>query len=190
MLKSQLDYILKVRVPIAAFVVVVTYIITFFVSKPERDGVGYAPEQPINFSHKLHAGDMQIDCKYCHIGVEKGRFATIPSTNICMGCHSVARKDKPEIIRLSQMFMDNIPIKWKRIHRLGDFAYFNHSVHINKGIECKYCHGEVEKMDVVQQVHRLTMGACLDCHRNPHKNMPDLKAQVSKGPEYCGSCHR
>jgi hypothetical protein len=107
-----------------------------------------------------------------------------------MNCHSVARKDRPEIVKLTQFFADERPIQWKRIHRLGDFAYFNHSVHINKGIDCKYCHGEVEKMDKIQQVQKFTMGACLECHRNPHKKMPELAGKVNLGPEFCGACHR
>ncbi len=188
--KSQLDYNLKVRLPITVFIVAVSYLLTFILSKPERDGIGYSPEQPIAFSHKLHAGNMQIDCKYCHIGVDKGRFATVPSTNICMNCHTIARKDRPEIIKLAQFFSDERPIQWKRVHRLGDFAFFNHSVHVNKGIDCKYCHGEVDKMDKIQQVQKFTMGACLDCHRNAHQMMPELKDKINRGPEFCGACHR
>lgn len=190
MLKTNLDYTLKVRLPLTAFVVVVAYIITFFVSKPERDGVGYSPDQPIPFSHKLHAGNMQIDCQYCHTSVDKSRFATVPSTSICMNCHSVARKDKPDIIRLSQFYSENKPILWKRIHKLGDFAYFSHSSHINKGIDCKHCHGDVVSMDKIKQVQKFTMGACLDCHRNAHSRMPEIKNMVNRGPEYCGACHR
>ncbi len=190
MRKSQIDYILKIRLPITIFVVLVSYVIAFFVSRPERDGVGYSPNQPVAFSHKLHAGNMQIDCKYCHIGVDKGAFASVPSTDVCMNCHTIARKDKPEIIKLTQFYLDNKPIQWKRVHRLGDFAYFNHAVHVNKGIDCKYCHGEVEKMEKIQQVQRFTMGACLDCHRKPHEKMPELAGVVNKGPEFCGACHR
>ncbi len=190
MLKSNLDYILKVRLPITVFIIVVSYFVTFFVSRPERDGVGYSPDQPIAFSHKLHAGQMQIDCKYCHTSVDKSRFASVPSTEICMNCHTIARKDRPEIIKLSSFFFENKPLQWKRIHKLGDFAYFDHSVHVNRGIDCKHCHGEVEKMDKVMQVQRFTMGACLECHRNPHQKMPELAGIVKKGPEYCNACHR
>jgi len=189
-LKSRLDYNLKIRLPITAFVVVVTYIITFFVAKPERDNVGYEPNQPIPFSHKLHAGEMQIDCQYCHIGVEKGRHAVIPSVSTCMNCHSVARKDKPAIVQLTKYFNTNTPLPWKRIHKVPDYAYFNHSVHINKGISCQSCHGNVENMDKVSQVQKFTMGACLDCHRNAHQKLPELKGKINRGPDYCGACHR
>jgi len=189
-LKTQLDYNLKIRLPITVFVVAISYLLTFIISKPERDGVGFTPEQPIAFSHKLHAGNMQIDCKYCHISVDKGRFASVPSTDICMNCHTIARKDRPEIVKLAQFYADERPIQWKRVHRLGDFAYFSHSVHINKGIDCKHCHGEVEKMEKIQQVQKFTMGACLECHRNPHHKMPELKGKINSGPDYCGACHR
>jgi hypothetical protein len=189
MKKFLLDYGIKVRVPILLFVAAAAFAFTYYVTYAERNGIGYQPEQPINYSHKLHAGDMKIDCKYCHIGVEKSRVASVPSTNICMGCHTVARIDKPEIQKLTQYYNENKPIPWKRIHRLPDFAYFNHSVHVNKGIECQQCHGEIQNMEKVGQVNSFTMGACLDCHRNAHEkfpNLPDLK----KGPDNCSACHR
>ena len=188
--KTALDYLLKVRVPVTVFVILAAFAITYFVSRPERDGIGYKPEQPIDFSHKLHAGEMNIDCQYCHIGVEKQRHATIPAASICMNCHSVARKNKPEIMKLTEFYESGKPIPWKRIHKVPDYAYFNHSVHVNKGIECAKCHGEVEKMDKIRQVRSFTMGACLDCHRNAHAEMPELADKIKKGPEYCSACHR
>lgn len=189
MKKTVLDHVLKIRLPLTLFVIAATYVLTYYISRPERDGIGYAPEQPIKFSHKLHAGTMAIDCQYCHVGVTKNRFATIPSANICMNCHSVARKDKPEIIRLTQYYEEGKPIPWKRIHKVPDYAYFNHSVHVNKGIDCASCHGDVKQMEVVNQVRQFTMKACLDCHREPHENLPYLK-QVNIGPENCSACHR
>ncbi len=189
MKKSVLDYTLKIRLPLTIFVVIVSFIITFFASRAERDHIGYAPDQPIAFSHKLHAGDMEIDCQYCHIGADKGRHALVPSVNTCMNCHTLARKDKPEIVKLREHYENNIPLPWKRVHKVAEYAYFNHSVHVNKGIECQACHGEVEKMEKVEQVKGFTMTACLECHREPHEFLPDLK-QVNKGPENCNACHR
>lgn len=147
---------------------------------------GYAPEQPIAYSHKLHAGDLGIDCKYCHVGAEKGKNATIPSLNTCMNCHKgVQLRDNyggevsPEIQKIYTA-LDYDPerkageeygpnptnIKWVRIHNLPDLAYFNHSQHVKVGgIECQKCHGPVEKMEVVQQWNTLQMGWCVDCHR-------------------------
>src|SRR5437868_15408414 len=110
MKKFLLDYGLKVRLPIILFVVIVSFIVTYYASYAERNGIGYAPVQPINFPHKLHAGDMKIDCKYCHIGVEKSRTASVPPTNICMGCHALAKKDSPEIQKLTQYYNDGTRI--------------------------------------------------------------------------------
>ncbi|MEW6653662.1 MAG: cytochrome c3 family protein [Bacteroidota bacterium] len=189
MKRTVLDYALKIRLPLTLFVIIVSFVLTFYISRAERDGIGYAPEQPIKFSHKLHAGQMAIDCQYCHIGVEKGRNAIIPSVNICMNCHSLARKDRPEIIKLTQYYEEGKPIPWKRIHKVPEYAYFNHSVHVNKGIDCVSCHGDIKEMEVVNQAKGFTMTACLDCHRKPHENLPYLK-EVKSGPEHCAACHR
>lgn len=190
MKKTVLDYLLKIRLPVTLFTIVLTFAVTYFVAKPERDGLGYSPEQPIKFSHKLHAGNMNIDCQYCHTSVDKGRFASVPSADICMNCHSVARRDKDEIKKLVEYYEKNQPIPWKRVHKLGDFAYFNHSAHINKGIDCKNCHGDVARMEIISQVNSFTMGACLDCHRQAHSRLPELKDKIKKGPDNCNACHR
>lgn len=127
---------------------------------------GYAPAQPIAFSHKLHAGKYQIDCEYCHTGVRKGKSANIPSANTCMNCHGEIKRGSPEIQKIYAAIENNEPIQWVRIHNLPDFAYFNHAQHVAVGqLECQQCHGEIEKMEVVQQRMPLTMGWCIDCHR-------------------------
>lgn len=190
MKKSVLDYGLKVRLPITVFVILAAYAITFYVSRPERDGVGYQPDQPINFSHKLHAGDMGIDCQYCHLGVEKGRHAVVPPASTCMNCHEIAKTDSPEIQKLTEYYESGEPIPWKRIHKVPEYAYFNHSAHVNSGIECQSCHGEIEEMTKVKQVHAFTMSNCLSCHRNPHEKMPYLKGKIKNGPDNCAACHR
>ncbi|PID59711.1 MAG: cytochrome C [Ignavibacteriae bacterium] len=189
MKKAFLDYVLKVRLPLTLFVVVLSFIVTFYFSRPERDGIGYQPEQPIAYSHKLHAGQMKIDCQYCHTGVTKGRHALVPSANICMNCHTLARNDKAEIIKLAKYYENKEPIPWKRIHKVPEYAYFNHSVHVNKGIECETCHGNIADMEVVKQMKSWTMTACLECHREPEKFLPYLK-DVKKGPTNCAACHR
>ena len=189
MKKSLLDYILRVRLPITIFVVLASFTLTYFASRAERDSVGYTPEQPIAFSHKLHAGTMGIDCQYCHTGASTSRHAMVPPVNTCMNCHAVARKNKPNIIRLTEYFNENKALPWKRIHKVPDFAYFNHSVHVNKGIQCQSCHGNVQEMDVVRQVNSFTMANCLDCHRNAPTKLAYLQ-NVKKGPENCFACHR
>ena len=187
--KSFLDYVLKVRLPIALFVIIASFAITYYVSRAERDGLGYTPDQPINYSHKLHAGQMKIDCQYCHIGVEKTRYAMVPAVSTCMNCHTIARADKPEIIKLKKYYDEGIAIPWKRIHRVPDFVYFNHSVHVSKGIDCISCHGDIRNMDKVGQMKSFTMSSCLDCHRNAHNNFPYVK-NLKNGPENCWTCHR
>ncbi len=132
---------------------------------------GYAPEQPIKFSHKLHAGDNQINCNYCHTGVYEGKGANVPSANICMNCHNAIKRESPEIQKIYKALEKDEPIQWVRVHNLPDLAYFNHSQHTNVGgLECKNCHGEIEKMEVVEQRSSLTMGWCIDCHRQTDVN--------------------
>jgi mono/diheme cytochrome c family protein len=138
---------------------------------------GYAPTQPIPFSHKLHAGDMEINCANCHTGVYKGKQAGIPSASICMNCHNSIKQGSPEIQKIYAAIETNTPIEWVRVHNLPDLAYFNHSQHTNvAGLDCENCHGEVKAMEVVEQRHTLTMGWCIDCHRKTDVN--------SKGNEY------
>lgn len=189
MKKSILDYTLKVRVPLIIFVIAVSFLTTYFVSRQERDGVGYQPVQPIKYSHKLHAGTMGMDCQYCHVGVTKGRAALVPSVNICMNCHTVARKNQPEIIKLREYYDSGKPLPWKRVHKVPEYAYFNHSVHVNSGIDCETCHGNVREMEEIKQVKSFTMSACLDCHKNPQKFVPYVE-NIKQGPRHCAACHR
>jgi cytochrome c2 len=135
---------------------------------------GYAPKQPIAYSHKLHAGQYKIDCNYCHTGVNKGKSAHIPAANVCMNCHGVIKKESPEIQKIYAAIEENRPIEWVRVHNLPDLAYFNHAQHVNVGnIQCTSCHGEIEKMEVVEQRSSLTMGWCIDCHRKTEVNTKD-----------------
>jgi len=187
--KHLLDYTLKIRVPLILFVAAVSAVATYYLSRAERDGVGYAPVQPIAYSHKLHAGTMRIDCKYCHTGVAVSPNAGVPPVSTCMNCHTVVRKNQPEIIKLTKYYEEGVALPWKRIHKVPDYAYFNHSVHINKGIDCVNCHGNIENLDVVQQISQFTMGACLDCHRNAKTRLANVES-VKNGPENCSACHR
>ncbi len=172
---------------------------------------GYAPKQPIAFSHKIHAGQYEIDCKYCHIGVTKGKNATIPSVNICMNCHNQIKTGtltgEGEIGKIVAAYENNKPIEWVRIHNLPDLAYFNHAQHVNVGgVECQTCHGPIETMDVVRQHALLTMGWCIDCHRKTDVNtkgnayydkLVELHNKSSKTPMKvedeggleCSKCH-
>jgi mono/diheme cytochrome c family protein len=135
---------------------------------------GYAPKQPIAYSHKLHAGQYQIDCNYCHTTVSKGKTASIPSLNICMNCHGVIKTASPEIQKIYAAIEQNKPVEWVRVHNLPDLAYFNHAQHVNVGqVACQTCHGEIQNMEVVQHISSLTMGWCIDCHRKTEVNGKD-----------------
>jgi mono/diheme cytochrome c family protein len=161
------------------FVLIVTALVVALVAKTALDGLysvgiqqGYAPTQPIAYSHALHAGTLEIECQYCHTGVEIGKSANIPSANICMNCHThvqnVQGKEgvSPEIQKIYNAVDNNQPIEWVRVHNLPDLAYFNHSQHVVVGeVECQTCHGPIQEMEVVGQHSALTMGWCIDCHR-------------------------
>ncbi len=139
--------------------------------------VGYAPKQPIPFSHKIHAGTRKIPCLYCHAPAERSRHATVPATNVCMNCHIVVRTDRPAIQLVNSLYQANQPIPWVRVHRIPDYVYFSHRWHVARGIACQTCHGQVQTMDVVRQVATLKMGWCINCHRQN-------RASVE-----CNTCH-
>ena len=130
---------------------ILSALITGLVTTPVRRVEGYVPEQPISFSHQMHTGTMKIDCRYCHIGVESGRHAAIPASSICMNCHNVAALDRPGIKSLRAAYAGNRPVVWRRIHRLPDFVYFSHDVHVLANIDCEFCHGKVREMEVTSQ---------------------------------------
>src|SRR5438309_9063020 len=126
-------------------------------------------EQPVPFSHKHHVGGLGIDCRYCHTSVEESSFAGLPPTETCMTCHSQIWRDAPMLEPVRASLRDNVPLKWNRVNDLPDFVYFNHSIHVNKGIGCAACHGQVDRMPLLYQEASLQMRWCLDCHRNPAK---------------------
>lgn len=169
---------------------------------------GYMPTQPIAYSHKLHAGELKMDCKYCHVNVEKGPHASVPAVQVCMNCHRVVKTDSPEVQKIWEHCKpddqfnctSNTPIEWVRIHELPDHAKFNHRPHIAKGISCQQCHGPIQDMEVVYQAKPLTMGFCLECHRGQTTPAalveaihPGLSAEEAKGkpvaPFNCAVCH-
>ncbi|MDA7951957.1 MAG: cytochrome c3 family protein [Pirellulaceae bacterium] len=145
----------------------------------ETMNVGFRPEQSIPFSHRTHAGELQLDCRYCHTTVEKGARAAIPPTQVCANCHDAGETflSQPETVsvhfgseRLKPLYesqIDGKPVFWKKVHDLPDYVFFDHSAHVTRGVSCVSCHGRVDQMDVVERVETLTMGWCLECHRNP-----------------------
>jgi hypothetical protein len=160
---------------------------------------GYAPAQPIAFSHKLHAGDNQVPCLYCHYGARSSRHAGIPSSSVCMNCHNILEKQTVEIERFKEAAqLDRPLVSWVKVHNLPDFVYFNHSRHVLSGVACQSCHGEVEKMQRIEQVMPLTMGWCLSCHREhagvPTNTLERAALRFSETPKPktgldCASCH-
>lgn len=128
-------------------------------------------DQPVPFSHKHHVGDDGIDCRYCHTSVEKGAFAGVPSTETCMTCHSQIWTDSPNLAVVRESFQTGRPIKWARVHDLPDFVYFNHSIHVQKGVSCVSCHGQIDQMPLTWKESTLSMAWCLDCHRDPVKSI-------------------
>ncbi len=127
----------------------------------------YERQQPVQFSHKHHVGDDGIDCRYCHTSVETSYSAGIPPTQTCMNCHNQLWSDSPYLEPVRASYRDNKPIEWERVHDLPEFAYFNHSIHIAKGVGCSTCHGQIDAMPAVYQENSLQMEWCLSCHRNP-----------------------
>ena len=177
---------------------------------------GYQPAQPVPYSHKLHAGQLGLDCYYCHSTVYKAAFAAVPATSTCMNCHTQVKKDSPRLELVRQSYAMNKPIPWVQIHRLPDYVYFNHQAHLTAGVSCVSCHGRIDQMEVVRQDQPLSMSWCLDCHRDPEPNLRPVaeitnlawerpegvsaheyaQSLVEDGqryvvpPENCGGCHR
>jgi hypothetical protein len=143
--------------------------------------VGYAPRQPIPYSHKLHAGDLGMDCRYCHSTVEKGAFASVPPSATCMNCHAAIRTTSPLLEPLREAVKNDMPVEWVKVHNLPDFVYFDHSAHLNAGVGCESCHGRVDQEAVITQKEPLTMGWCLNCHRDPTPNLRDPKDITKMG---------
>ena len=144
--------------------------------------------QPVPFSHKHHVGDLGLDCRMCHAGVEKAAFAGIPSAQVCMTCHSQLFTDAPMLAPLRESAASGVPLRWTRVHRLPDFAYFDHAIHVRKGVECSECHGRVDRMPLMRRVAPLTMQWCLDCHRNPGPRNGTLAS--TRRLTDCSTCHR
>lgn len=187
--KSKAPLLVAVVVPLLVLVGVAVASVL-----PSVSNVGYEPEQPIPFSHKLHAGQYKMACMYCHVGPEKSRHSTVPSVGICMNCHTVVKTDSPHIKKLHQHYKEGTPIEWIRVHELPDHASFPHNRHIAAGLACQTCHGEVQNMEKVYQYSDLTMGWCLDCHRGKTTPADVLKKlgtdeHGNVAPISCSTCH-
>ncbi len=159
--------------------------LVYYGFSPGTRNVGYRPDQPVPYSHALHAGDLGMDCRYCHTTVESAAHAAIPPTQTCMNCHKLIKAESEKLALVRESYESGMPVEWVRVHALPDFVYFNHSAHVRRGVGCVSCHGRVDKMEVVTQVESLTMGWCLECHRRPepHLRPPEFTAQLGWVPE-------
>src|SRR5262245_12101107 len=188
------------------------YALALFVRSSYATNVGIAPQQPVPFSHQHHVNELGIDCRYCHTSVEDSHFAGIPPIKTCMNCHSQIWQGAEMLaqVRDSYKYKTGKPLSWQRVHKLGDFCYFNHSSHVKKGIGCVNCHGRVDRMALIWQDKTLLMEWCLDCHRQPEKYVrprdkvfdmtyerqsPDegeklVKKYNIKSKMSCSTCHR
>ena len=148
-------------------------------NEPHR--IGEAVEQPVPFSHKHHVGDDGIDCRYCHDTVETSSFAGMPPISTCMTCHSQLYTDQAMLKPVVDSWQRGVALHWQRVHQLPDFVYFNHSIHVAKGVGCESCHGRVDRMPLTMRTQPLSMEWCLDCHRAPQKYLRPRAQEFAMG---------
>ncbi len=148
-----------------------------FASSPYHTGASETVQQRVPFSHQHHAGDLGIDCRYCHTGVETGRIAGIPPTSTCMTCHSQVWTNAALLAPVRESLAHGAPLPWVRVNNLPDYVYFDHGIHVAKGVGCSECHGRMDRMALTRQIAPLTMGFCLDCHRDPAPRLRPVGAE-------------
>ena len=170
---------------LALLAIVATAWLTFYQALPAHSGL-LTPSQPIPFSHKHHVGDDGIDCRYCHWSVERSSFAGMPSADVCLTCHAQLFGDAPLLAPLREAARTGRPLHWTRVHDLPDFVYFNHSIHVAKGIDCSQCHGRVDEMPRIVRVASLEMQWCLECHRRETRERHLSLQRMTD----CSTCHR
>jgi hypothetical protein len=203
---------LQLTLYLIVLVCVATAGITYYMT-PKYTRVGYAPIQPVPYSHKKHVGELGLDCRYCHNFIDTAG-SSIPTAQTCMNCHSQIKKDSPDLAVVRDSFQTGKAIPWVHVHVMPSFVYFDHSIHVNRGIGCVECHGKINEMDVVTQVKPMSMGFCLDCHRDAaahvrmksdifnldSRTIADTQGRQAavafvhdwniKPPQSCSGCHR
>ena len=186
----------------------------YYYGPQEYTRAGYAPLQPVPFSHAQHAGQLGLSCLYCHSGVDESPVAKIPPTQTCMNCHQTIKPDSPKLALVKASFETGQPVPWVRVHKTPDYVFFNHAAHVRRGVGCVSCHGQINQMPVVIHEKSLSMGWCLDCHRHPESQLRPLTEVTNLGwrpaegrsqqdlgrslkeefkvhaPEQCVGCHR
>lgn len=190
---------------------VFTVLFIWYYFSPEYTDVGYTPEQPIEYSHRFHVGELGISCEYCHTNVTVAAHSNVPATQTCMNCHEQIKPDSDKLLPLRTSFETGESVQWLKVHHLPDYAQFSHAVHTTNGVGCETCHGRVDQMEVVTQAESLAMGWCLDCHREPEqylrpdselttmgytqpvdyieRNLERIRRESIKPPTNCSACH-
>jgi hypothetical protein len=203
---------LQLAVYLVVVVCVATAGVTYYMT-PKYTRVGYAPIQPVPYSHAKHVGELGLDCRYCHSTIDTAG-AAVPTTQTCMNCHNQIKTASPALALVRESFQSGRSIPWVHVHVMPSFVYFDHSVHVNRGVGCVECHGKVNQMDVVTQMQPMSMGFCLDCHRAPELrvrakadvfNLDSKTIAAAQGieaarafvrdwnikpPQSCSGCHR
>ena len=186
-------------------------LLVWYYFSPEHTDVGYAPEQPVPYSHRLHVGELGLDCRYCHTNVEVTAEANVPPTQTCMNCHSLIRTESLAMYPVRDSWATGRPVEWVKVNFLPDYVHFSHASHVNNGVGCETCHGRVDRMEVVSQVEPLSMGWCLECHRQPEqylrpdgesttmgyvhppdfieRNLVRIEQEGIQPPVNCSACH-
>src|SRR5690242_435274 len=172
--RSALVALIAIPIGVPAFAML-------WVRTPWARGEGRPVVQPVPFDHRLHAGPLRIDCRYCHSGADRSAFAGLPPTQKCVSCHTPLWMSSAPMAPVRQSVATGRPIPWRRVTQLPDFVYFDHAIHVNKGVGCETCHGRVDQMAQVQQVAPLTMAWCVDCHRDPAPNLRPIEAITTMG---------
>jgi hypothetical protein len=206
------DKYVRIGVGVLALLALGGGAVAMYIGYPTVIMTGYTPVQPVPYSHKLHAGDLGMDCYYCHYTANKSSYAAVPQTEVCMNCHTRVKPQSPRLEKVRESFATGKPVEWVRVHRLPDYVFFNHQAHVTVGVSCVSCHGRIDQMVEVKQMEPLNMAFCLDCHRNPAPNIrpveqvtnlawkPDrdpatigreiIEARGINPPQNCSGCHR
>ena len=211
--KSANKLPLQIVIYLGLLVCIATAGVTYYMT-PKYTRVGYTPVQPVPFSHAKHVTELGLDCRYCHSDVDKSYHSNVPTAQTCMNCHTQIKANSPLLAPVRESYETGKPVSWVWIHQTPDYAYFNHSIHVNRGVSCVECHGKVNEMDTVTHMQPLSMSFCLDCHRAPEARLrapadiynlnylplaeqgraqeaKDLVAHWKvKPPQSCSGCHR
>lgn len=185
--------------------------LVWYYFSPEYTVVGYAPTQPVPYSHRLHVGQLGMECQYCHNSVEVSEVANVPATQTCMNCHGQVQPTSLRLLPVRESWATDHPIEWVKVHFLPDYVQFSHAIHVNSGVGCETCHGRIDQMDIVHQAEPLSMGWCLDCHREPElylrpnseittmgyvqpgdyveRNITRIREEGILPPTNCSACH-